>query len=355
MRNVPVQTVLGPIDVNEIGVTLMHEHTLRQPPELAYAGRREFSRSLRHASVTASNAWLVREDPYACLDNRALTELQIVAEELAVFSTAGGRTIVDNSNGLERDPASLVRLAEATGVNIVMGSGRSTISEETAEAFDTDPQPYADALIAEHRFGIALPDGRRVRPGVIGEIGVGTTFNTSERTGLAAAAIAQTQVGVPLLIHLPGWQRRGHEVLDIVLGYGVDPAAVVLCHMDPSGPDQQYQRELAARGVWLEFDMIGMLNNYPGEGQSPSVQETVDAVAGLIADGLQDQLLLSQDVGMKTMWTRYGGNGYGFVQTAFLPRLFDAGVDRSLKQTLLTTNPRSLFTSAQRALEVLRT
>ena len=352
MSSFPVQTVLGPVDVGELGVTLTHEHSLRQPPELPYAGTRAFSQSLRHAPVTVGNAWLVREDPYASLDNRALTDVAAVAEEIAVFTAAGGRTIVDNSNGPERDPAGLVRLAEATGVNIVMGSGRSVTPGAPAEASDIDLHAYTAELVDEHREGVLLADGRRVRPGIIGEIGVGPRFTAAEKTSLAAAAIAQTQVGVPLLIHLPGWQRRGHEVLDIVLAHGVDPAAVVLCHMDPSGADPGYQRELAARGVWLEFDMIGMLNNYPGEGQSPSVQETVDAVVGLISDGLGERLLVSHDVGMKTMWTRFGGNGYGFVQAAFLPRLFEAGVDPALETTLLTDNPRRLFTAAHRAIEV---
>jgi phosphotriesterase-related protein len=354
MHPVPVQTVLGPIDASELGVTLTHEHSLRQPPELSYDGVRPFSRLLRHAPVTADNAWLVREDPYASFDNRSLTDFQTVVDEIAVFTARGGRTIVDNSNGPERDPGALVRLAEATGVNIVMGSGRSVTPGATLEAIESDPYPHAAELVEEHRSGIPLSDGRRAYPGIIGEIGVGPTFNASEKSNLAAAAIAQKQVGVPLLIHLPGWQRRGHEVLDVVLGHGVSPAAVVLCHMDPSGRDPGYQRELAARGVWLEFDMIGMLNNYPGEGQSPSVQDTVEAVAGLISGGLQDQLLLSQDVGMKTMWTRFGGNGYGFVQAAFLPRLMEAGVEGALEKTMLTDNPRKLFTSAHHGIPAAR-
>jgi phosphotriesterase-related protein len=162
------------------------------------------------------------------------------------------------------------------------------------------------------------------------------------------------QTGVPLLIHLPGWQRRAHEVVDIVLAEGVDPAAVVLCHMDPSGKDTAYQREVAARGVWLEFDMIGMPFNFPGEGQSPSVEDTVEAVRGLIADGHADRLLLSHDVVLKAMWTRNGGNGYGFVPTAFLPRLVEAGVPADTARALTTTNPAALFVAAARSVAVAR-
>ena len=339
---VSVQTVLGPVDVSELGVTLTHEHTLRLPSAAPSAGARDLSAALRHQKVTANNAWLVREDPSACLDNRALTltDVDELADEIAIFSSVGGRTIVDNSNGPERRPSWAVRVAEVTGVQIVMGSTTSIYA-------GTDVDRLAAALIDEHRDGVPLPDGRRVRPGIIGEIVVGPDFTEDERRDLTAAAIAQTRLGVPLMIHLPGWLRKGHEVLDLVLKTGVDPTAVVLCHMDPSGIDRSYQREIASRGVWLEFDMIGMLENYPGEGQSPPANETVKAVAGLVESGFARQLLLSQDVGLKTMWTRNGGNGYGYVQRVFLPRLQAAGVDAEVVRSFLTDNPRALFTQAR--------
>jgi phosphotriesterase-related protein len=188
-----------------------------------------------------------------------------------------------------------------------------------------------------------------VRPGIIGEIGVGPSFTASERVTLLASAKAQTRTGLPLLIHLPGGQRRAQEVVDLVLAEGCDPRAVVLCHRDPSGADRAYQREVAARGVWLEFDMVGMPFNFVGEGQSPAVHETADAVAGLIADGFASQLLLSHDVFLKAMWTRYGGNGYAFVPAAFLPRLQRLGVDEQTIASLLTANPAAVFTAAARS------
>jgi phosphotriesterase-related protein len=272
----------------------------------------------------------------------------VTAEEVAMFVAAGGHTLVDNSTGHGRNPDALVRLSRRAGLNVVMGSGWS-LAHGTADPWaDEDPEAFAADLVREHRDGVELADGTRIHPGMIGEIGVGPSFTKSERMTLIASAIAQQQVGVPLLIHLPGWQRRGHEVLDIVLGLGADPGSVVLCHMDPSGKDTAYQREIAARGVWLEFDMIGMPNNFPGEGQSPSVQDTVDAVSGLVADGLTGQVLLSQDMFLKNMWTRFGGNGYAFVLTAFLPRIIEAGVPEQTARGLLTANPATVFTNAAR-------
>ena len=46
-----------------------------------------------------------------------------------------------------------------------------------------------------------------------------------------------------------------------------------------------YQRKMLDKGVWLEFDMIGLDITFPKEGIAPGVQETADAVAHLIELG----------------------------------------------------------------------
>ena len=45
---------------------------------------------------------------------------------------------------------------------------------------------------------------------------------------------------VPLMVHLPGWERLAHRVLDVVGEEGVDPRHVVLCHMNPSQHDHDF-------------------------------------------------------------------------------------------------------------------
>src|SRR3954468_21584658 len=91
-----VQTVLGPIDPGELGWVLPHEHT---------------AIALWHIA----NRWdyweLRRDEP-------------VIREELAAFRAAGGASVVDLTvDGVGRDPGWLARLARATGLHIVMGSG----------------------------------------------------------------------------------------------------------------------------------------------------------------------------------------------------------------------------------------
>ncbi|MFF5265231.1 phosphotriesterase [Actinomadura viridis] len=338
-------TVTGPVPAAGLGLTLTHEHlwndvraavTPPADPELGF---------LRDALTSADLAWLLRENPYACLDHCVLDDSGAMLADLAAFAGSGGGTVVDvTPAGLGRDPRVLRSLSERSGVRVVMGSGWYLERFHPPHLASASERDLAAELVAEFTEGA---DGTGIAPGVIGEIGVSADFTPAERHALRAAARAQRETGVPLYIHLPGWRRRAHEVLDIVLGdYGVPPGAVVLCHMDPSGDDPGYQNAVADRGVWLEFDMIGMPYLYPGEGQSPAPHETARAVAGLIGRGHARRLLLSHDVFLKGMLTRYGGNGFRYVPTLFVQRLAALGVAPETARDLLRGNPARLFEAA---------
>ena len=149
------------------------------------------------------------------------------------------------------------------------------------------------------------------------------------------------------MVHLPGWFRLGHRVLDIVEAEGADLRHTVLCHMNPSHDDWDYQRTIAERGAFIEFDMIGMDYFYADQQvQCPGDDDAARAILRLADAGHLNQVLLSQDVFIKMMLTRYGGNGYAFVQCHFLPRLARHGMDAASCDMLLTINPRRVFDAA---------
>ncbi|STS82726.1 resiniferatoxin-binding protein [Klebsiella pneumoniae] len=164
--------------------------------------------------------------------------------------------------------------------------------------------------------------------GLIGEIGISSRFTPDEEEIPARCGSGQRRDRRADRGHLPGWERLGHRGA----GYsraGKAPiyAIPVLCHMNPSFADKRYQRELAQRGAFLEYDMIGMSYYYADESaQSPSDEENARAIRELIDDGYIQQILLSQDVFLKTMLTRYGGHGYGYILKHFVPRLRRHGV-----------------------------
>lgn len=336
-----VRTVLGEIDSADLGLTLIHEHLLlrnesawRKPDSDDAEGQR-----IATSPVEMSFLGRLRLDPYLSLDNTCLDSVELAMGEIEPFTRAGGRTVVEvTPTASGRDPQGLRRIAAETGLNVIMGCGFYLERTHPPGLSDLPIDAVADLIMHDIVDGA---DG--VHAGVIGEIGVGLHFTPAEEHVLRAAARAQRRCGVPLYVHLPGWLRYGRRVLDIVEEEGGILDATVLSHMNPSHADLEYQRSLADRGAWIEYDMLGMEFLYPGEGQSPSDEENAAAIARLIDDGYGRRLLLSHDVFIKTQLRAYGGFGYAHVLTGFADRLERHGVSRTSLMELLTTNPRAVF------------
>ncbi|SLN10935.1 hypothetical protein ROJ8625_00229 [Roseivivax jejudonensis] len=339
-----VMTVDGPRPSAEMGVTLMHEHLQNDcscwwhPPET------EERQYLVDGPVRIEILSELRQDPFVNRHNIALDELDLAIDELGDFVRLGGQTVVDPTcRGIGRDPNKLRQISARTGLQIVMGAGYYLASSMPEGIADKTADDIADEIVTEALTGV---DGTDARIGLIGEIGVSGDFLEIEERSLRGAARAQARTGLPLMVHLPGWFRHAHKVLDIVESESADIRQTVLCHMNPSFDDVAYQTELADRGAFLEFDMIGMDFYYADQGvQCPSDDQVAEAIIGLAGAGHLDRLLLSQDVFIKMMLTRYGGNGYAFVLRHFLPRLERHGMPRADAMRMLTHNARSVFDS----------
>ena len=90
--------------------------------------------------------------------------------------------------------------------------------------------------------------------------------------------------------------------------------------------------------------MIGMDFWYADQGvQCPSDEENARAIKRLLDAGFADRVLLSQDVFLKMMLTRYGGFGYAYLQKHFFARLKRHGLGEGDLNTLMVDNPRRVF------------
>ncbi|WP_421723778.1 phosphotriesterase family protein [Bauldia sp.] len=339
-----VMTVTGPIPSADLGVTLMHEHLLNDCRCWWNEPSEESRRYLADGAVSIEILGELRMDPFVNLDNCSLDDEAATIAELAPFVSLGGRSVVDPTcRGIGRNPEALVRIARATGLNLVMGAGYYLESSHPVDVASMSPDTIADEIVTEARDGVG---DTGVRIGLIGEIGVSGEFTSAETVSLRGAARAQVRTGLPLMVHLPGWFRHAHQVLDIVEEEGANLRHTVLCHMNPSGHDSGYQDSLAERGAFLEYDMIGMDYWYADQGvQCPSDDDNARAIVRLVEKGYLDRLLLSQDVFLKMMLTRHGGFGYAYILRHFLPRLARHGLTDAQIHRLMVDNPRSVFDS----------
>ena len=118
-------TVNGPILPEQIGMALMHEHLFidfwrDKVPTLITPATES---SHWDEKLTLGNLHLAR-DRAPIKDNYLLKNLHLATKEAFEFKNLGGNTIVDVTNlGLGRDSLALRKVSNATGLNIIMGSG----------------------------------------------------------------------------------------------------------------------------------------------------------------------------------------------------------------------------------------
>jgi phosphotriesterase-related protein len=307
-----VQTVLGPIEPSELGVTLPHEHT-----QIA----------LWHVPARWDYWQLTRDEP-------------VILEELAPYRAAGGSALVDLTlPGVGRDPEWLVRIARASGLHLVMGCGwyRGAYYPPQARIDRRSVDDLADELVREATDGVGATG---VRPGIIGEIGTDKPWVSAQEERVhRAAARAAGRTGLAITTH-GVLSTVGLDQLRIFEEEGLDPARVVIGHAD-SYPFLEHHLAILERGASVEFDFLGMTFSAFERHGEPRV---VDLLCDLLARGHAERILLSQDVCHDAQLGRYGGNGYTYLASTFLPRLQEAGVSEREIETMTVTNPRRMLT-----------
>jgi phosphotriesterase-related protein len=332
-----------------MGLTLTHEHLFNNVTPYWHPPYDDSprSRELVDEKVSITNVWELRHDPFINKDNCSVDDIELAIVEVKRFAAQGGRTVLDAcaDQGNGRDPEGLARISRESGLNVVMGSGIYFDPAYGPEHLDGSVREIADRIVRDITVGA---QGTNIRAGFIGEIFVGQPFTNRERNTLAGACLAQRETGVPIQIHMPAWYRLGDEVLDFVSAQGVQMQSVVLCHSNPSGEDYEYQTRLLKRGIYLQYDMIGMQIFYADQqGVCTSDEEDARNIARLVKAGFGDHVLMSQDIGIKILLRANGGPGYGHIMEFFLPRLARHGVSIEQGIAMMTDNPRRLFEEAR--------
>jgi len=279
----------------------------------------------------------------------------LAIEELAYYAQAGGRTILEvSTTDLARDPAGLKRISEATGVNVVMGCGWYR-QPYYPEAIDRSSVNQLSALlISEIRDGVG---DTGIRPGIIGEIGSHKGYvSAQEERVFRAAARAAKATGLAVTTHaipdLRYTQLHGRAVglqqLEILLSEGLDPSRIVIGHCD-TWLYYDYHRAIVAAGAYIQFDGIGATSWLAGLSELPWVEnKLIDHIRRLIGEGFLHQIVLSEDVGHKSHLKAYGGAGYDYLLTQFVPRMRVAGIGDDEIRTVLVENPMRMLTGDAR-------
>ena len=317
-----VNTVLGPISPENLGVTLTHEHIICDSSLC-----RSYTNNKRNLQW-GSYMWL--------------DEIDVMINELCKFKADGGNSIVEvTCHGWGRDPIALKEISRKSGVNIIACTGFYVENCMPSWVPHKTINQLADWIEREISIGCSAMMSNKVTnvcAGIIKTSVSRPSFCHNELKGLKAVVKAHLKTGVPITSHNSGSVRFeleggniGKELLDIVESEGVDPEAIIIGHTDEN-VDIRNLIMLAKRGSWIQFDTIGK--------QHYLLDETrADLVVELKNRGYLNQLLLSQDRNRKLMLQKYGGPGYSDIIKRFTPLLINRGIKKKDIETLLIKNP----------------
>jgi phosphotriesterase-related protein len=322
-----VETVRGPVDVGELGQTLMHEHVFFVQTEYVQ---------------NYGNTWWDEEERVAD-----------AIEKLRSLAGRGVRTFVDPTVwGGGRYIPRIQRINEQVPeLNIIVATGYYNYTDAPMPfhtrgpglAIDQSPDPLGGEFIRDIAKGIA-------------DTGVKAAFlkcaveHPDPAPGVErvcrAVALAHRETGAPITVHTNALQQTGTWVVDLFRDEGVDLTKVVVGHSGDSG-DLDYLMALADTGAILGMDRFG-LDVYR------STPDRVATIAALCELGYADRMVLSQDA---MCWIDWFGDDfpetraqalpnwhYEHIHADVLPALREAGVSDQHIDAMLVGNPRRYFT-----------
>jgi phosphotriesterase-related protein len=262
-------------------------------------------------------------------------------DRLVELRGQGIRTIVDLTViGLGRFVDRIRRVAEQSGMQVVVASGIYTFSEMPPffkfRSQLLSPNFVEEFFLREAREGIG-PSG--ILPGIL--------KCATDRFGLVmdvehvlrATARAHTKTGLPISTHTHAKSKQGLAQQRIFREEGVDLSKVVIGHSGDT-TDLDYLEELIDNGSYLGMDRFGIE-------VFCSFEARVTTVAELCRRGYADRMVLSHDAscGSHTVpaevlerpeWSRWR---YTHISDDVLPALREAGVSEDDLTTMLVTNP----------------
>lgn len=316
-----VETVSGTASVENLGVTLMHEHIFVLSTE-----------------VHQNNLQLW--DEQAQIDN--------AAKMLRAAVERGVKTIVDLTViGQGRYLPRIKRVAELVPeLNIVVATGVYTYNEEPlyfafrgpGRVFE-GPDPMVELFVRDITEGIG---DTGVRASVLKCATETEDLPEGVERVLRATAQAHRETGAPIQTHSNALVRNGLLQQKVLAEEGVDLSRVVIGHSGDSD-DIDYLRRLLDAGSYLGMDRFGMEFIAPPE-------QRVETLVTLVRAGYVNQLVLSHDCPcfldyLSTEQRAMVAPDWNFthIHDQVLPALRKADVSDEDIRTMLVDNPRRVF------------
>jgi len=253
-----VESVSGPIDAEELGSTLIHEH-------------------FRFRDEGAAFQWPHLYDERDELD-KALADARAVKGH-------GVETVVDpNAMTGSRDARFSKKVADETGIQIILATGIYTYDHLPQVFQNRDEDDIADVFVHDIEHGI---QGTEVKAAFLKTACDAPGMIPNVEKLHRAVSRASLRTGVPIMAHSQPSSGTGLEQVRVFEEEGVDPNKVQIAHTGDTD-DLDYIEKLLDKGVWIGMDRYGLDLFLPTDKRNATV-------LALLERGYADRMFLSQD------------------------------------------------------------
>jgi phosphotriesterase-related protein len=287
-----VETVGGQIDVEDLGLTLIHEHFFSSDE-----------------AVTAQWPHVREQDK----------EFELAMESAQAVKSHGVKTVVEpTAMLLGRDARASQRLAQESGLQIVLCTGIYTYDHLPQFLLNRSEDYIADLFVHDIEQGI---QGTDIKAAFLkcaaDEPGVNERVEKVHR----AVARASLRTGAPIMAHSRPASGTGPRQVEIFLEEGVAPEKIQIAHTGDTD-DLDYIQGLLDQGVWIGLDRYGIDLFLPTPKRNATALE-------LLKRGHVDRLFLSQDFDIPI------ANGLDWYPPEMVEQLMAAGAATDWSMTFL--------------------
>ena len=311
-----VETVRGPVEVDRLGPTLMHEHIFVLDQEALENYGHLFGAPLWDEEVRVADA----------------------IAKLRRLRDGGIETLVDpTAYGLGRSIPRIQRINAEVDLNIIVCTGVYAFLELRGFLGYRGHDWLVELFVRELREGI---DDTGVRAaflkcaveehGLVGDV----------PRILAAIAAAAVETDAPVMVHTNAPARTGLIALETLTQAGVDPRRIVIAHAGDSN-DLDYLRAIADTGASLGCDRFSIAHFNPDPNR-------IETLVALVAEGYTDRVHLGHDAAC--FYDFMVGNplfdetpDYLHISKNIVPALLETGVTQAQIDGMFVDNPRRFF------------
>lgn len=315
-----VNTVLGPIPADTLGVVAVHEALLSVLPGAQFA-------------------------PDITLDRAEIFE--ILASKLTDFRRHGGSTVVDSTGMFHgRDLPLYEALAKSTGVHIIASTGMGP--EELLGGYFLTPQTnpptpwpaekFADLFAREVTEGMVVPRvERRGAAGLVTTTATREGMTPTDESLFRGAARAARDTGVAVSIR---YGKDALRELDVVLAEQLPADRVLVGGLDRTDAVAAgLPLEMARRGAYVGIDHVG----FEADAEHVDDRERAALVLELVRAGHADRIIVSSNAIGVAKGLPERDLPFSHVLTSFVPLLKSQGLGDTDAVRILVDNPRELL------------